>query len=272
MANDPPISQYWSPERSAVTPEVASAALQHGFEASNAAEDFDRLARRLRVLAYSKRLQILASLRTAQTIDELRIRPAPGRRRGEGGGRMSRQALQNHLDQLLAEGLVRVRPGLREGKRVMHEYVLDHARLYATIEEVRHACEFELESTVSPLQTEGRPAAADATLPTGPKLVTVKGLREGRVVSLADKQGDAVQRWLIGRAPECDVVLDYDICASAENAEVIKRDGSFVLLDLRTSRNGTKLNYRRLPVGAEHVLEHGDIIGIGRTTLVFRDH
>jgi hypothetical protein len=69
----------------------------------------------------------------------------------------------------------------------------------------------------------------------------------------------------IGRLAECDVVVD-DPGASRQHATIRRTDAGFVLTDLG-STNGTLVNDR--PV-QEHLLEDGDRVTIGETTLEFR--
>ncbi|MEA2675133.1 MAG: transport system ATP-binding/permease protein, partial [Chloroflexota bacterium] len=71
----------------------------------------------------------------------------------------------------------------------------------------------------------------------------------------------------IGRAVDCDVVLD-DLRVSRHHAVVTARpDGSFEVRDLGSS-NGTFLNGKRTAAGA---LESGDFIGIGGQTFQLLD-
>ena len=69
----------------------------------------------------------------------------------------------------------------------------------------------------------------------------------------------------IGRHPDCDVVLK-DKAASRRHAQIKGKDGHFTLTDLG-STNGTRLNGQTIQ---SRVLEDGDRITIGATTLDFR--
>ncbi len=69
----------------------------------------------------------------------------------------------------------------------------------------------------------------------------------------------------IGRDEDLDVVLQDEEC-SLRHARVSWLGGQFMLEDLG-STNGTKLN--GVPVSASQMLNSGDKIGIGQTTLVF---
>jgi len=80
------------------------------------------------------------------------------------------------------------------------------------------------------------------------------------------------ERTAIGRdATQCQVPVDDD-SASRQHAAIVYRDGNFVIQDL-ASRNGTYINAKGFddaPLAAPHVLKDGDIIGIGRTRLIFK--
>ena len=71
---------------------------------------------------------------------------------------------------------------------------------------------------------------------------------------------------LIGRAPECTLVLDDDY-ASNRHAQLSLRDGALVLEDLG-STNGTYVGRRKLD--SPIAVEAGMSFRIGRTTLELR--
>ena len=66
----------------------------------------------------------------------------------------------------------------------------------------------------------------------------------------------------IGRETDNDVVLD-DPATSRHHAEVVFRDGSYVVTDLR-SANGTYVNDQRV---ADRPLSEGDLIRIGQNVI-----
>lgn len=72
---------------------------------------------------------------------------------------------------------------------------------------------------------------------------------------------------VIGRGAECQVCLE-DEFVSQLHARIVKAGESYLLEDLGSTNgtyvNGSRINY---PVG----LRHGDLIGIGRTVLEFRE-
>lgn len=230
--------------------------------------DYDGLAEDLAALAYPMRLELLDILRFPHTLNDIRIAP----HRVEPGGNPERpaakQTVQAHLDKLEDVGLVRSEPTVQAGKRV-HSYVVAPQKLYAVTEDLR----------LLSLMYAGRGAAADATgtlaqpahaAPVrGPRLVLVHGVYEGRAYPL-DAKSRKESGWTIGRRADASVPLDYDPYVSVLNAEIVERDGAFLLRDEPASKNGTRLNWDDLPRGGERALESGDVIGVGRSLLVFR--
>ncbi|MDP9330160.1 MAG: DUF3662 domain-containing protein [Actinomycetota bacterium] len=95
--------------------------------------------------------------------------------------------------------------------------------------------------------------------PSAAAMLDVHEDGQDRTVSL---KGDVVT---IGRNPDCDVVLK-DKAASRHHAQIKATDGHFTLTDLG-STNGTRLNGQTIQ---SRVLEDGDRITIGATTLDFR--
>ncbi|MCA1813012.1 MAG: FHA domain-containing protein [Halobacteriales archaeon] len=143
-------------------------------------------------------------------------------------------------------------------------------RLYQVMEEFR-----KVGTTVV-----GAPAGRDATIEAGPgagpsmepgpKLVLVHGLIEGKAFPLRRPDLKGERGWVLGRKPGLHVSLDYDPYVSLENSEVLPEPDGYALVDLRSSRNGTWLNWRRLAKGERARLVPGDVIGVGRSLLVFR--
>jgi len=68
----------------------------------------------------------------------------------------------------------------------------------------------------------------------------------------------------VGRSPDCDVFLD-DVTVSRRHAQVLRRDGHFVVED-KGSLNGTFVNRRRIESAQ---LEDGDELQIGKYKLTF---
>jgi LCP family protein required for cell wall assembly len=91
-------------------------------------------------------------------------------------------------------------------------------------------------------------------------LVRASGLAETRV----ELNGSSLR---IGRGPGNGVALD-DGFASAHHAELVSRDGERCVHDLG-SRNGTRLNGFLLQPGTLAQLQHGDVIQIGQSEVVY---
>ena len=240
--------------------------------AAKAPIDYRGLRRHLQILAHESRLALLFHLQRPRTVDEIRLVPGPSRAGTRPDRPISRQAIQHHLNQLLAAGLVHatVREQRKEGHG-MKEYVLDAPRLFALIEELRkiNAARSSLVPGAAETQQLGGPV--HARWDPGPKLVLVHGVDEGRVFPLSSSLLHPRRGWIIGRSRAAAVCLDYDPFVSNENAEILRDREGFRLLDLRTARNGTSLNGEPLPTGGQAPLTNGDIIGLGRSVLVFRE-
>jgi hypothetical protein len=115
------------------------------------------------------------------------------------------------------------------------------------------------------LSEETGPPPADLPSPTAP---TPSGSGRGSRAVLVDGSG---KEWVlddaqvIGRLSGSEIELT-DTGASRRHAEIRRQGDDFVIVDLG-STNGTLVNDS--PV-AEHTLEDGDRVTIGRTTLEFR--
>lgn len=227
--------------------------------------DHARLADYLGALAYPLRLELLDVLRFPHTLSEIRVSP----HRREGGVApdrpAARQTVQSHLDKLVEADIVRSEPFEADG-RVVPRYVVNAPKLYELTEELRRLS----------LRYAGRGAASDATGTVGeappavdakgPRLVLVHGVYEGKVFALDDPQEP--DRWLIGRRRDADVALDYDPFVSLDHALVTRQGRTFSIIDL-VSKNGTTVNWGRVDGGAPRPLKSGDVVGIGRSLLVF---
>lgn len=97
-------------------------------------------------------------------------------------------------------------------------------------------------------------------LPERPLIMVARGRRKGEVFPLSVDSA-----LCIGRARANDVVLE-DEAVSGQHCRIRPERGRFVLHDLQ-STNGTLANGRRIE---RHVLEEGDVIQVGETSLLFR--
>ena len=234
-----------------------------------------RLAEYLKALANPNRLELLYALRTPRSVRDIALRPESVRE-GENPERpISHQAVRDHLAKLRAIGVLAVERVERDGN-IADEYVLNHQKLFAIVEELRLLGELRPQPTAlaaAPLHEQTIGAARDPSkaVAAGPHLMLVRGQREGQLFPLDGSNHTGDRGWVIGRKLGLAVSLDYDPFVSSENAEVLMTGSGFRLLDIRSSRNGTLLNFKPLPRGGEAPLAHGDVISVGRTHLVFRD-
>jgi DNA-binding transcriptional ArsR family regulator len=228
--------------------------------------DYASLAEFLAALGYQLRLELLDQLRFPHTLGELRV--APQRKEaGQAPERpAARQTVQGHLDRLVEADLVRVE-NVTQGGRTVPRYVVNSLKLYELTEELRRLV----------VRYAGRGPAGDATGTVasvaagaavhGPRLVLVHGVYEGKAFLLEDRTAEGGQ-WVIGRRRDAPIALDYDPFVSLENAVVTGRKDRFSVTDLG-SKNGTFVNWGQLPRASSHALKAGDVIGVGRSLLVF---
>lgn len=223
----------------------------------------------LAVLASGIRLEMLRVLQEPRRLSDIRLHPAQPRAGMNPRRPMSRQALQSHLARLVEAGLVVVRDAGAAGK----EYQASPQGLYRVQEELRRVGHPSLAPAAAAANRDATMdlgAPRPTVLPPGPKLLLVHGLPEGQGFALRDADLRDGRGWVLGRKPDVHVSLTYDPYVSLENAEILREDGRHVLVDLRSSKNGTWLNWRRLGWAEKAPLEAGDVVGVGRTLLVFR--
>lgn len=230
--------------------------------------DYEQLEDYLRALAFSTRLELVHKLRVPQPLQDIRVTPKQNRP-GENPDRaISRQGVEGHLAKLEEIGVVE---SMEEEGRRGKLYHVNPRKLYQITEEFRRLS----------ILTLGAPTSADATVEVdapaaatredaGPRLVLVHGLLEGKAFALRRKDLHDGRGWIIGRKPGLHATLDYDPYVSLENSEIVPHGNGFHLLDLRSSRNGTRLNWRMLAPDERAPLKTGDIIGVGRSLFVFR--
>lgn len=226
----------------------------------------EALVRALAALASPVRFALLRKLRVPRTLSEIEVRtPAD---EGDAARKISRQAVREHLDRLIDIGVVTAREAEREyGPTV--EYTLNHQTLYALSEELRGLARMRPAAEPHAATVRGAPPSGDARPGSGPCLVLVKGLEEGRCFPLRPPPSGMAE-WVVGRRRGLAVSLDFDPFISMEHASVTWDGGGFAVLDLPDSRNGTSLNFQPIPKGVPQPLRQGDLVGVGRTLLLFR--
>jgi len=228
--------------------------------------NFAALASYLEALHYPLRLELLQQLRVPRLLADIHVSP----HRAAGGSpdrTAARETIREHLEKLVEVGLVRVESVRAEG-RTANRYAVNAQKLYELTEEMRRL------STVYAGRGAGGDAtgtlAADTHPPpaTGPRLVLVHGVYEGKAFAL-DPALAPEGRWVIGRRPGLAVSLDYDPYVSLDHAAVARRGASYWVEDLPESKNGTAVNWALMPKGARHDLRGGDLVGVGRSLLLF---
>jgi hypothetical protein len=229
--------------------------------------DYAKLGAYLRALAVPNRLELLRKLQLPHAVADITLAPARADRERSPTRPLSRQAIEAHLRKLELLGLVRGRAAERDGRAVT-EYVVDHARLFLVVEELRRL------SLIRGVQT--MTAAADAhsvarfgedagPMPPGPALVLASGPLEGSVFALA-----GAGPWVVGREKGLSVPLPYDPFVSKENTRVWREGGRFFAQALPGARNGTRVNWRALAPDEVAPLGPGDALGVGRSLLFLR--
>lgn len=220
-----------------------------------AALDYAFLDAALAALANPERLRILGYLTRPRSADDV------ARQMG-----VSRQAAAKHLAKLAEAGLVERREGTR-GAAAVTTHVLDPRALFLVHDE------FE---KMGSLRRRGQREAPGRTLvvpvapPPGPPLAgpcfhVVRGMDTGHRFALPHTEQ---RTWTLGRAGSCDVSVAHDPYASKRHAEVRWTGAGFALADLG-STNRTFHNFAALPKHGLAPLRHGDVVGVGKTLLLF---
>lgn len=218
------------------------------------------LAAALGALSNATRLAILRRLREPRGIGDIEVG-------GQAAPRLlARQSVREHLDRLLEAGFVAAVPSTSDMRSPVH-YVVNHQAIFALSEEVRGLARLRPAVETSNATVDGRVEARRRV--EGPRLVVVKGLDEGAAFPLSPPPSPP--EWVLGRKRGVGIPLDFDPFISAENSLIRLVDGVHVLEDLPHSRNGTTLNFEPLARRDGVPLAHGDVIGLGRTLLVYRD-
>lgn len=219
------------------------------------------LAHIMKALGNPVRLELLRQLTTPRQLGDIKVSP----HRKEAGGApkrwMSRASVQAHLEQLLDVGAVRLVNGVREGRSVTL-YRIDERQLFGLTEELRDLGRLHGQSDV----LDGTaPAPTERAAAEGPRLVLLNGPLEGQVYSLGGGGP-----WTIGRDGTSFLRLAYDPYLSKQNSEIRQKGNHFHVVDLPAARNGTSVNWRAIARGESAKLHSGDVVGVGRTLVLFR--
>lgn len=240
-------------------------------------------------LANANRLELLQLLRTPRCLDALHLTPSAVDGRGTSRRPIAKQAVRRHVRTLTDLGIL---AEMGEEGSPSPRFCVDVARLFLFLEQLRgHVASLDVGQGEpvhggSPLR-----APAESFLPQngstrtlrlpeaeeprieGRRFEIVRGLREGVEFALDDEDpmpGETVA-WQLGRCPQSDVRLDYDPYVSPTHARIVLRGGDCVLEDLPGNVNGTWHNWSRLEEGGRVRLRDGDVVGAGRSLLVYRE-
>lgn len=230
--------------------------------------ELEALANVLASLAHPRRLELLALLRQPLPISEIELKPWRRSPEHNPDRAISRSAVERHLQTLETIGVVSRRSAPR-GKGG-DEFVLDHARLFATIESVRALTKLrpsiDLESRETLAAQRGTVGQRKAAGGAVAQVVVLGGPREGEAIPLAGPGP-----WGIGRSASAQVRLDYDPFVSSRHAEIVRDGSGLSIQDLPANRNGTTLNWVPLARGSTEELRSGDVIGLGHSLLLLRE-
>lgn len=221
----------------------------------------DRLAEVLSALASPNRLALLRQLRQPRCVTEIRLPPEEGEERP-----IARQAVRVHLRKLMDAGVV---APVERGPGASVAYLVNHQRIFAITEEVRALAALRPDEGAvdQPTLDDVRQGRREDVFP---RFLLVRGLHEGRTFPVrAPAEGSA---WLVGRKPSASICIDYDPYVSLENTRVTWSGGRYAVESLPSSRNGTTLNFRPVAGGRPEPIHHGDLLGVGRTLLLFQTH
>ena len=239
--------------------------------------DTTRLSLVVSALANKQRLDILRQLVQPKNVSEIKVFREEADPKG-GAARMvplTRQAILSHIEKLEEVNLVGTRVAQKEGAHTK-EYFLREDHLFMVLEEIRALGNLAMTAPTEGLPDRTLVRKAEPAKTEGPDalahLVLIRGIREGRVFPLHSKDPS---QWWVGRErkvgdEEVDVPLEYDLFISRKHAVVKYDDKRWTLRDAE-SLNGTTVNWSKLLRGGEEVeLKNGDVIGVGRSLLLFR--
>lgn len=232
-------------------------------EPSRESLDTDRLSTYLKALSNPRRLDLLRLLRVPRASADIVLSP---KRRDDGLSPtrpMSRQSIEEHLASLEEVGVVDRLPD--EPGRANHR-VLNQARLFAVLEELRELTALRPSVRVDVDATMAAHDAPALSWPSGPKLVLVSGPWEGRTFPLAGEGP-----WRLGRVEGSDVALSYDPYVSSRHARLVRHEGGFALEAEAEARNPARVNFQPLRPGQPRALRSGDVLGVGRSLLVLQE-
>lgn len=224
--------------------------------------DIERLSQYLKTLANPNRLELLWILRIPTAVPDIHLTP---KRRDENlspARAISRQSVLEHVESLEEVGLVDRLP--EEGVKARR--VINQARLFAIIEDLRALTAIRPSVRVDVDATLASATPAASLWPEGPRLVLASGPWEGRAFAL-----EGAGPWHVGRSRQREISLAYDPFVSAEHATLHLEGGGYVLEPAAGVRNPLRVNLAPLHPGERRRLRAGDLVHVGRSLLVAQD-
>lgn len=176
---------------------------------------------------------------------------------------LTRQGLRRHLDVLAAAGLIEeIRS--RRGALPARAYIASPTGLFVFKENVASLALPVDPAMLGPFPTRETPGSVRGPKTAGPGLLLVHGDVPGRWFPLVGASH------VVGRDSRGGISLPYDPFASARHAHLHRDGAAWYITDLH-SRNGTALNFERMPPGTTREIVSGDVLSVGRSRLVFRE-
>lgn len=206
-------------------------------------EHLDQLSMRLKPLSNRTRIRLLAFLREPHYLEEVASYL-----------KISHQAARRHVRQLVDGGLVD--QSLRKGTSII-DYRVSIAGIVRLNEEMEVLCSLLHNDQAAVNGPRAGPPA------TSPCIITVRGHPMGHSPSLHQERPLA-----IGTDPGSAIRIEHDLRVEPRHAEIRWTDDVWSLRDLSTE-HGTWHNWTRLPPGNDTILNHGDLINVGRSFLLF---
>lgn len=216
--------------------------------------DYDALAKSMQLLSDPQRLRLVRGLIEGKSAEET-LAADPRTRMADTTERL-RQA---------REELAALKQGNFVSTKAGDKVEANPQALYQLAQEIKRLATKSVAEVQDLGQTVMAPREFAPIGTRGPRFILVSGLGEGRTFPLVSGK-----KMVLGRATTADVALDYDPFVSSLNSIIEDDRGKFRIIDVPEARNGTSINFRRLPRGGSQFLENGDVVGVGRSLLVFR--
>jgi DNA-binding transcriptional ArsR family regulator len=222
----------------------------------------DTMGTIMRCLGNPVRLHILRQLATPRQVGEIKVAPHRKEQGHSPRRSMSRASVQAHLEQLIQVGAVRALSAIRDGRSVTL-YAVDRRQLFALTQELHDLA--RMQSPEEAVSDGTAPAPTAPAVLKGPRMTFINGPWEGQDIPLTGEGP-----WSIGRAAANDISMPYDPYLSSKNSEIHRGEFTYSIRNLASARNGTSLNWEVLNPEAPASIVPGDVIGVGRTLLLFR--